>query len=74
MMVSLSGCVVGDGIAHVVKLTFGDQDKPDSPAPVAVSRQPAALPPPADNGPPPPLPAAAPRSSISVEPLAPPSK
>jgi hypothetical protein len=67
---SLSGCIVGDGIAHLVKLTEESQKKDaaapakDSPGDVPAARREEAPPPP---------PAAAPsRSAVSVETLAPP--
>lgn len=68
----LSGCIVGDGIAHVVKMTQDSMKKGDSAA--SPEAAPAAAPARSavrDEAPPP---AAAPsRSSVSVETLAPPA-
>jgi len=70
-VLSLSGCIVGDGIAHVVKLTEQSQKKTvDAPVAGSAATVPVA---PHDDAPPP-APAAAPsRSAVSVETLAPPS-
>lgn len=72
VVLSLSGCIVGDGIAHLVKLTEESQQKTaaapaaDSPASAPAARH--------DDAPAPPPPAAAPsRSTVSVETLAPPT-
>jgi hypothetical protein len=72
-VLSLSGCIVGDGIAHVVKLTEQNQKKSE-PAPAADStaNAPTAVAP-RDVAPPPPPAAAPSRSAVSVETLGPPS-
>jgi len=72
LCLGLSGCVVGDGVAHVVKLvdrgTNGGSSSTPAPAsPRAVASAPAAPQPEA-----PPAPMAAPRDDIKVEELAPP--
>lgn len=73
LSLSLSGCIVGDGIAHLVKLAQheGQQKTDDSQAaPAAVPEAVAA---PRDEAPPPPPAAAPSRSAVSVETLEPPS-
>lgn len=71
LCVSLSGCIVGDSIAHVVKLAVGtDGERKADSAGAAPEVQP---PPPAAHDEAPPPAAAPPRSSVSVETLAPPS-
>ncbi|MDR3437614.1 hypothetical protein [Telmatospirillum sp.] len=68
---SLSGCIVGDSIAHVVKLAQGSGQKNESSGtPAAAAPAPAAV---HDEAPPPPPAAAPTRDSVSVETLAPPS-
>ena len=65
---ALSGCVVADGVAHLVKLGQGAQGKTASaPAAASPAAQPAAAT--ADEAPPPPP---APRDTIRVEELSPP--
>jgi hypothetical protein len=66
----LSGCIIGDGIAHVVKLTQENQQTSSAaPAGGAATAAPVAV----HDAAPPPAPAAAPvRNSVSVETLAPP--
>jgi len=67
-----TGCFVGDGVAHIVKLADRKLNSPSDGAP------PAAPPQEASNAPverdPAPLPAAAPRDRIKVEELGPPPK
>ncbi len=66
---SLSGCAIGDGIAHLVKKTseqFQGSKQSTAGTPPAVASDRA--PPPPDPSPPPP-PAAATRDSVSVESL-----
>ncbi len=72
-VLSLSGCIVGDGIAHLVKMTEQSQKK-TADAPAEITSAPPAPAAPRDEAPPPPPPAAAPsRSAVSVETLAPPA-
>ncbi|HXP95241.1 MAG TPA: hypothetical protein VN809_00920 [Telmatospirillum sp.] len=66
---SLSGCIIGDGIAHVVKLAQENQQTSSAAPAGGAAAAPVAV---HDEAPPPP-PAAAPvRNSVSVETLAPP--
>ena len=66
----LSGCIIGDGIAHVVKLTQESHDGADAPA--SESSAPVEAEAPRDVAPPPPPAPAPTRNSVSVESLAPP--
>jgi hypothetical protein len=68
----LSGCVVGDGIAHIVKMTNDGLSGRDSSSAPAEASAPAVAPAPQDVAPPPPPAAAPARSSVDVETLAPP--
>lgn len=73
---ALSGCAIGDGIAHAVKKTaeaFSGDDKPARQAPAATAQAaPERAAPPVDVAPPPPPAAAPTRNSVSVESLPPP--
>lgn len=66
----LSGCIIGDGIAHVVKLTQESHDGTDASASESLAPAEAAAP--RDAAPPPPPAPAPARNSVSVETLAPP--
>jgi len=73
-----TGCFVGDGVAHVVKLASRSGDKSDQPN-QTVSAHPAPVPSaPAAAAPvdrdPAPMPATAPSSAIQSEDLAPPRR
>lgn len=69
-----TGCFIGDGVAHVVKLANKSLNSSDDAAPQAQSPQPAAVE--AADAPidrdPAPVPAATPRDQIKVEELGPP--
>ncbi|MTJ83593.1 MAG: hypothetical protein F8N37_21615 [Telmatospirillum sp.] len=72
-VLSLSGCIVGDGIAHAVKLAKDGLGGGKSPAAAAESAPaPAPAPVVRDEAPPPPPAAAPARSSVDVESLPPP--
>jgi hypothetical protein len=68
----LSGCVVGDGIAQIVKLTNDGLSGSRSSSAPAEAPAPTPAPAPQDLAPPPPPAAAPARSSVNVETLAPP--
>jgi hypothetical protein len=71
-MLSLSGCVVGDSIAHLVKLTQdGEQNNGAAPS-AAPTEEPAAVRP--NNQREPAAPAAAPVGPVQVETLTPPPR
>ncbi len=70
---SLQGCIIGDSIAHVVKLAQGEGGSASKAAPAPANPPAAAAPAPHDDAPPPPPAAAPERGSVSVETLAPPA-
>jgi len=71
-----TGCFVGDGVAHVVKLagkSYGSSND-DVPAPASQPAPAAAAAPAPEDPSPAPMPAAAPRDTIRVEELPPPAR
>ncbi|PKU21659.1 hypothetical protein [Telmatospirillum siberiense] len=72
LSLSLSGCIVGDGIAHVVKLAQQSGQKKTEAAQAEPAAAPEAAAAPRDDSPPPPPAAAPSRSAVSVESLDPP--
>jgi PBP1b-binding outer membrane lipoprotein LpoB len=65
----LSGCVVADGVAHVVKKASESDNSQTQETAAPAADAPATT----DAGPPPPTPSAAPRDSVQVEQLPPPA-
>lgn len=69
VILTLGGCALGDGVAHVVKLIDKNGDSKDDTATASAPAAPTAAPVDKD---PPPAPEAAPRDDIKVESLPPP--
>lgn len=66
---ALSGCVLADGVAHVVKKASESDNSQAQETAAPAADAPATT----DAGPPPPAPSAAPRDSVQVEQLPPPA-